>query len=111
MGKTRSEYRVPLRPHDNIFGPMPMENSSTVTPDFFAAMKCPNSWEKTISVNIIIDAAAVITVDAKILHHPYQPIGQLATCSIHPSILYHQDTGSYDYYVSLKLFLPPRELN
>ncbi len=46
-GKRRMLNSVSPIWREKIFAPMPMENSSTKIPLFFAAMKCPYSWAIT----------------------------------------------------------------
>ena len=36
------------------FGGIPIQNSFTLTPVFFAARKCPSSWSTTRDINIMI---------------------------------------------------------
>ena len=40
---------APFLPNEKSFGPIPRENSLTLTPLFLAVIKCPNSWIKIIS--------------------------------------------------------------
>ena len=39
-------YSVPLRTYFKIFGPKPIEKTSTLTPKNLAIKKWPNSWKK-----------------------------------------------------------------
>jgi hypothetical protein len=40
----------------NAFGGIPIPNSSTFTPDFLAAIKCPSSWIITKNINNAIQS-------------------------------------------------------
>ena len=54
MGRMRRAYRVSPFCFFQIAGPMPMANSSTLTPQAFAVMKCPNSCMAIKTPNIMI---------------------------------------------------------
>ena len=43
IGKSFRQYLVPLYSFETRFGPIPIANSSTSIPFFFASVKCPSS--------------------------------------------------------------------
>jgi len=45
-GSSPTQYSVSLPRMRRIFGPKPIENVSTLTPNTFAKAKCPDSWMK-----------------------------------------------------------------
>ena len=64
MGRMRSEYCVSPFCFLNITGPMPIENSSTRTPQALAVAKWPNSWMAISTPNIIIAITIYIKKNA-----------------------------------------------
>ncbi|MBO4515961.1 hypothetical protein J5751_00565 [bacterium] len=55
-------YSVPFLSFQSlqIFGGIQIPNSSTLTPDFLAAVKCQSSWRITSIININIQAIIAI---------------------------------------------------
>ena len=53
-GRSLIEYFVSPFCTPNKVGPKPRQNSLTLTPFFFASKKCPSSWNKMITLKIII---------------------------------------------------------
>ena len=82
-GRHLIEYFVPPFSKLQILGPIPIENSFTTIPFFFATIKCPNSCINTNTLKII--NAIIILIIFDILSFP--PILQLFLFYLHHKII------------------------